>query len=104
MRQTQRTPQAAKRAKEQGYKPPIPPTRVSLVPKDETKADAFIRLANYRAKKAISYIRALGRLGSPSYDRDSDQIAKLEATLADEVKEMGVKLRHGHEDKVGDIL
>jgi len=102
MRQTQRTPQTAKRAAEKAK--PTPPPRVSLVPKDESKADAFIRLVNRRAKKAIASIRAIGKMGTPAYDRNSDQIAKLEATLAAEVKEMGIKLRHGHEDKVGDIL
>ncbi len=84
--------------------PTPPPPRVSLVPKDETKAEAFVRLANRRAKNAIKYIRQIARMGTSAYDRDSDQITKLEATLLSEVKDMAVKLRHGHEDKVGDIL
>jgi hypothetical protein len=83
---------------------PTPPPRVSLVPKDETKEAKFIRLANTRVKKAITAIRSIGRMGTSAYNRDSDQIAKLETTLLSEVKDMAAKLRSGHEDKVGDIL
>jgi hypothetical protein len=83
---------------------PTPPTRISLVPKDETKEAKFIRRANFYTKKAITAIRTISRMGTSSYNRDSDQIAKLEGTLLAEVKDMATKLRSGHEDKVGDIL
>jgi hypothetical protein len=56
-------------------------TRKSTVPKDETKADKFRRLANQRLRKAIKEIEAIGKLAAVSYESTPDQIGKIVAAL-----------------------
>jgi hypothetical protein len=86
-------------------KKPTTPPRVSLVSPDETKHDRFTRLANQRAKPIIKYLRMLGRLGAPGYDRTSEDIDKIEAKLKSEVEKCIARLRGNSDDgEPGDIL
>lgn len=66
--------------------------RQSIVPADETKAMKFTRLANQRINRALSAIKALGNLGSPSYERTSEQIAKLASVLQTATEDMVANL------------
>jgi uncharacterized protein YecE (DUF72 family) len=80
-------------------------SRISLVPKGETKHDKFVRLTNQRAKQAIKYIRLIGRLGSNQYERTSEEIEKISAALNSEVEKAVSNLRgSSFGDGIKDIL
>ena len=56
---------------------------------DESKADAFRRLANKRMTVALDKIRLVGNLSSRgNYEYTDEQVAKIEATLHDAVAHM----------------
>jgi membrane-associated HD superfamily phosphohydrolase len=55
---------------------------------NETKEEAFKRIANSRAKKAIKMIRLLKNLVGPNYEYTPEQCRLLADTLAKEVDEM----------------
>ena len=84
---------------------PAPPPRVSLVPSGETKHDRFIRLINHRSKPVIKYLRMIGRLGTPDYERTSAEIDAIEAAIKIELEKAIAALRRGHETaEIKDIL
>jgi len=71
----------------------------------ETSHDRFIRLANQRCKPIIKYLRMLGRLGAPGYERTSDEIDKIESILRAELDKTLTRLRGTpDETEIGNIL
>lgn len=66
---------------------------------DETKADAFKRLANSRVNAALDRIRLIGNLSNrSSYDYGPEQIDKITLTLHTAVDDMLSKFK-GKADK-----
>lgn len=71
----------------------------------ETSHDRFTRLANQRCKPIIKYLRMLGRLGAPGYERTSDDIDKIESALRAELDRALTRLRGTpDEPQIGNIL
>lgn len=71
----------------------------------ETSHDRFIRLANQRCKPIIRYLRMLGRLGAPGYERTSDDIDRIETVLHAELAKTLTRLRGTpDETEIGNIL
>lgn len=60
---------------------------------EETKAEAFQRLATSRTRKALKMISLLGNLSSAQYEATPEQIDKIEAALLDQVEATVNKLR-----------
>lgn len=52
---------------------------------DETPAERFTRLANYRLRKTIERMRMLRNLAGPSYEYTQEQAEKMIAALRAEV-------------------
>jgi hypothetical protein len=57
----------------------------------ETKAQAFVRLANPRVSKALSAIEIIGNLASPNYEYTEDQAKKIVDALTSEVATLAAK-------------
>lgn len=55
------------------------------LPKNETKAQKFIRLGSLRTAKALKSVRLLGSLASVSYEYQDDQIKKIVGALREEI-------------------
>lgn len=82
---------------------PVPAREVLKVV--ETPHDRFIRLANQRCKPIIKYLRMLGRLGAPGYERTSEEIDKLESILRSELDRALTRLRGTPEEsEIGNVL
>ena len=57
------------------------------IPKDETKAEKFVRVANPRLKNAIKYMRLVkSAVGSNAYDVNAEQVTTILETLSNEVE------------------
>lgn len=61
---------------------------------DETSAERFIRLAEYRTNKALERINQLAHLSSSLYDKTDQQIDQIESALYTAVEQAMAKLRH----------
>lgn len=60
---------------------------------DETKAQKFVRLANFRTQKALKAIGQLQNLGNTSqYESTADQRAKIVSALSTAVKALETRL------------
>lgn len=57
----------------------------------ETKAQAFVRLANPRVSKALSQIELIGNLTSSNYEYTSEQADKIVSALTAEVEALKAK-------------
>lgn len=60
------------------------------VSKEETKAEAFVRLAEQRMTNALKYIGLIGNLAGPTYERTPEQAEQIMSALqgaVDGVKE-----------------
>lgn len=55
------------------------------LPKDETKADRFIRVVTPRVAKALKAIRVIGFCSGPAYDFTTEQAEELGTALLREV-------------------
>lgn len=60
---------------------------------EETKAQAFSRLATIRTRKALKMISLLGNLSSAQYEATPEQIDKIEAALNAQIAATMNKLR-----------
>lgn len=61
----------------------------SNVPKDETKAQRFVRLGKQRVAKALKQIESIGKLTGANYEHTPEQAEKIVTALEAAVK--GVK-------------
>lgn len=61
-------------------------TRTAQVPANETKVDAFKRLATKRTNKALKAIRAIGQLSTGNYEYTGDQYNKIFGAIEAEAK------------------
>ena len=59
--------------------------RTATAPKNETKEQKFVRLANMRVNKAIKAIRQIGQLGAPTYESTTQQRNRIAETLQNEL-------------------
>lgn len=58
----------------------------SNVPANETKAQKFVRLANFRVNKLLKSFKQLGQLGGNGYESTADQRKKIETILKDSLE------------------
>lgn len=63
--------------------------------KEETKAQAFVRVANLRVPKALKAIKLLGNLGSANYERTQAQADAITKALQDAVSKVSAALKPG---------
>jgi hypothetical protein len=67
---------------------------------NETKADAFKRLAKSRVNAALDRIRLIGNLSNrSSYDYTEEQVEKIEAALVHAIAEVKMKFQPGQKNK-----
>ena len=60
---------------------------------DETKADAFRRLATSRTNVVLDNIRILGNLASPNYEYTEAQVDKIIGALSDALANLDTAFR-----------
>jgi hypothetical protein len=55
----------------------------SVTPKDESKAEKFIRLAQKRTGKVLNSLRQVGQLSGAGYESTDAQVAKIFGAISD---------------------
>jgi hypothetical protein len=75
--------------------------RGTTAPKEESKADKFVRLAEQRVTSAVKYINSLGNLGGPAYEHSPEQTMQIVTALANAVKAAGERLEGTTKQGVG---
>ena len=67
-------------------------TRRQVIPKDESKADRFVRVVTPRVGKAIKAINLIGYCGSSSYEYTPKQVEQITQALYAAIKNVVDKL------------
>lgn len=74
-------------------------TETKPAKKNETKGEAFIRLASARVPKAADALRLVGQLGSANYETNQDAIKEiqefLQGAMDEAMKALGAKAKVG---------
>ena len=66
--------------------------RKASIPKDESKADRFVRVVTPRVGKAVKAIDLIGFCGGAAYEHTSKQVEEITAALYGAIKRVVDKL------------